>query len=467
MKKPLLVAAVLLASPPASGQVEPGDPAGTIHVRFEVDGEGVGRVSTGEQEGTLREVPLEPDNRFLLRPRTRATLLIDNPNPLLFEYALVKKDPVPTENAATIAALVKALGPLFPVPAASKSGLSASAVATPPSEEEKCGPSRLLKANGGPVVHLGDQCLGQFEEALDGVHDLAEDIPSFVRKSATNPRDSKEAALKRLDQIADEVLDGGLESLHAAKRACLSGQKVRVATAVGPGSEVDCWQGLRDYLDLVLDHEASLQSARKGLEAFRGAVAAIGVPIRLAPHVSYSATTTQPFDLTVSRATAYEKHLSRAELGAAGRVLGTYRFSFEPRERVRLRLQPGLVYGLVRVPEFKAVKQGEGLVVKETAQEYSKEELAAMLTVTPVSWAETAFAPHLQVGITPGKDRTAFYVGLGFTATRLSFGVGLVAREVPKLADGLVTGASLASPEELKTVNRFKTGLYFQVGLVP
>lgn len=456
MRNPLIVSLALAVSPAAFGQAEPAAPYDTVHVRFAVGGGGVGRIWTD----STREGPLDAVNSFLLRPRTRVRLRIENPNPLLFNYTLVKRDPVPTENAGTIAALAKLWGPLFPTPRTGEER------AFDRSQAGECQQSHTLTMRDKPVFGLQNACLRDFEEALVAVHELAESIPSLVKDSATDPAATRKRALEELDRVSDPALDSGLAAIREARHACFAFREVSVTTATGT-SEAQCWSELREYVALVLSYESELKVVRASLRAFRDAVVRIGEPIDLEPSVVYSAVSTQPLELTVTRAAAYEKLVPGADLGPAARVLGTYQFVFKPRERVRLRLLPALVYGLVRVPEFEAVKQGEGLTIRETAREYSKEELAAMLTVTPEAWADSAFAPHLQLGITPGKDKTAFYVGVGFAATRVSFGLGLLAREVPRLADGLAPGAPLSSPDELKTVNHFKTGLYFQLGLVP
>ena len=109
---------------------------------------------------------------------------------------------------------------------------------------------------------------------------------------------------------------------------------------------------------------------------------------------------------------------------------------------------------------------GSNLKIVEKTSDYTAYNVAAMLTMTPLAWAEPTFGGHVQLGVTPKKDEIALYLGAGIDLQQMiSIGIGVVAQQVQVLGPGLSVGQAVDSADALKTDRRFRLGPYLHLTL--
>jgi hypothetical protein len=126
-----------------------------------------------------------------------------------------------------------------------------------------------------------------------------------------------------------------------------------------------------------------------------------------------------------------------------------------------ISVAPAFVLLFAKNPTYRAEKVGDAFVIKADDPSIEGYNLAAMLTIRPKSWSEPTFGGQFQFGVSPTKDKLAFYGGAGFTVQSVfTVGAGVAWQQVNRLAGSLEEGQTIATADVLKTTTKFVPGLY-------
>ena len=163
----------------------------------------------------------------------------------------------------------------------------------------------------------------------------------------------------------------------------------------------------------------------------------------------------------VKPATRYDAFMTDGVKAKRTAMSGRYEFELKAYSPVALGFGPAFIVRFLRNPTFTAAKSGDHLVIQSKSEQATGYNVAAMLTMTPRAWREPTFGGQFQLGVSPEKDKLGLYAGAGISVQNvLTFGAGIVWQQVNRLADGLVVGQTIESPDALRTTTEFKPGFY-------
>jgi hypothetical protein len=142
---------------------------------------------------------------------------------------------------------------------------------------------------------------------------------------------------------------------------------------------------------------------------------------------------------------------------------GDFTFQIKPYNPAPVSFAPAFVLLFAKNPTYRAEKVGDAFVVKADDPSVEGYNLAAMMTIRPKAWREPTFGGQFQVGVSPTKDKLAFYGGAGITVQSVfTIGAGVAWQQV-KILDGLAEGDTIASADALKTKSDMVPGLYIHI----
>jgi len=278
--------------------------------------------------------------------------------------------------------------------------------------------------------------IGRTTGSLKQVEDLRAEVEGWnfadIEKTVND-------GYEKLDQVENEIqqalskapvfkfesIDSRLVALNAAR-----GQKYQVDKAIG----------------LVNEFIKTLNQVDK--------------PLQIGESISYDHTKDTTFKFSVTPIA------ERAKLAAAtGRTTGTFALVFKARSLAGLRFGAAAVYSFVKKPAFKTVAADGKFKIVEDDSEYSAQKVAAMLTIVPRSWSDPTFGGAIELGVNPGKDEVAFFLGGALRIQeRIHFGAGFTYQQVPVLK-GQKPGDLLDKAEDIKVGREFKGGAYLSLGI--
>jgi hypothetical protein len=284
----------------------------------------------------------------------------------------------------------------------------------------------------------------------------ADAASQFLNDVTTPPVADPPAALKAAIAAAGTrktAADTNLKNAENTKTAA-AGELAALRTSEGT-------QTLLQFLQSVTATEFAIREELRLLRKFAEDVSKVG-ELKILATTPYSIKN-QPGVLTVKANPTYEALMDAATRAARSQQIGEYPFELRPYQPARLRVGGAAVAGMfIKNPKFKAVKDGDAFAIKREDDDPVIFKVAAMLNITPRSWAEPTFGGYFQLGVTPDPDEVGFYFGTGIRAqTVFSFGGGLMIQQVRKLGEGLTLETRLDDPAKLKTDSEFKPGLYF------
>ena len=173
------------------------------------------------------------------------------------------------------------------------------------------------------------------------------------------------------------------------------------------------------------------------------------------------AVATEEITVTMEANKYWENYLDAGTKETRDGALKEFTISLEAYSPVVLSPGVSAILLFIENPTFKAVKSGDQYVIQSVDEEVTSYSLGAMLNITPRAWNEPTFGGSFQLGVSPTKDRIGFYAGAGVNVQQIfGFGAGVAWQQVDNLAEGLIVGQGIASPELLKTGTRFKPGFY-------
>lgn len=224
-------------------------------------------------------------------------------------------------------------------------------------------------------------------------------------------------------------------------------------------------QTIHGFVTLVAARQSRVESGLRDLLDFVADAAEVDEPRPLKCQDQQNCVyklNDQKVTVKIAKSTRYEAYLTDVAKRAREKGAGEYSFSFKAYSPVSISVAPAFVVLFVDNPTYKATKKGEEYVIESEGNgQTSTFNLAAMLTITPRSWAEPTFGGQFQLGVSPTKGKVGFYLGAGIHVQEVfTFGAGVALQQVTRLADGLSVGQTIANPEALKTESRYRTGLY-------
>jgi hypothetical protein len=407
-------------------------------------------------DSSKKESAWAASNNFTLRGGERVSLVLKDPNPLLFSLSTVTVSTATEES--------KAAGDFAKAVAAVLGGF-----------KNKGGGAAAACVIEGVDVGQAIRLLGDIDS-----HAAPENVTSLLRMSlsAGNSSTLKQAVVA---YDVDGLSRRGAElygKLPAVAAKCLSGSPLavedrRVACDLplfrknpldpkDPGACADPNPGtqtVREFVMTTLALQAHVDAATAFLRDLARDVAALDVPATLETR-PYSLER-QTVTVSVKPVARYEKFFDDGVRQSQKKLLGDHGVVLEPYRPVHVKLVPAFIIGFITNPTFSTVRNGSSFVITRTDSPATAYDVAAMLEITPDKWSEPTFGGHFQVGVSPKKDEVGLYVGAGITIERVvGLGAGFMWRQVHQLGPGLSEGQSLAGPELLKTETRFRPGWY-------
>lgn len=358
-------------------------------------------------------------NEILVPHDSDVTVVITNPNPILFTYEVkdFKQEQTASAEALddfgeTLKLLAGGLKQLVPG-AAEAAGLS---------DAPQCNPDGLT----------------QIKLTAKFVSDKAADVPTKIVTSLTDPVGVR-ADVGRW-KVADEQKK--FETAYSA----LSDEALQILAS--SDSSNDC-AGL---VALALAKVSDIREALAKLKRFEDLARKLDVPVELKTFtVDRSQFTT--FKLAVDKTDLFPKTLTTT------RFIGDVTIKVSPDEKVRVAPLAGAVYSWVESAEYAAVATGEKFKIQETDSDTTGFALEAGVEFAPRSWDFGGFDGVIQLGVAP-KDDLGIFLGLGLKTGKYSFGAGLAMHQVNVLSGGLSVGQEIATKDDLKTDKEFKSGPY-------
>lgn len=208
------------------------------------------------------------------------------------------------------------------------------------------------------------------------------------------------------------------------------------------------------YLSLgfILPYEHDTRGALKEIQEFKRGVKKSAEPLEIGT-VNYSALR-HGDTFTVKLAPDPPNGLK------SQRAVRDYSIEFQPYSGFDIEPAGSLVYSFVEKKSFTAVADGSKFKIQETKTDYNGVQLAAMMTISPRSWAVSDNHALFELGVKP-SDHVGLYGGVGFKfSTYFSIGGGVAFEQVDKLKTGLAVGGQIDKVDDLKTEKRFTSGLY-------
>jgi hypothetical protein len=441
MKGPRLLIAALLVAPPLGG-ADREDRSDVLEITHRVV------PATIQSRLSGRVSSLDELNRFSARDGETIAIVIRDPNPFLFVYtsAVTLEE---TEQFKTASALGKVLAE-----AMTSLGMKGAPVG---------GAAPIARTIDGLAV----------DEFRQDLADLADRTSKSTLSGLIDQTTGTEAELARARQTiatwGSERLEDRLISSYrtfaAIARKCLASPPLPLLNEAGGAVKCtdrvasDLTMSIESFVSLALSLQPSVNEARTLLSSFVTDLKRVNDPLELVRQ-PYSLQR-QIVQIVIAAQPRYLDLLSPRAKSYQGRLLRTTKVALSPYSPVRFSLAPAVVLAFIRDPTYTTVRDGNEFVITETDPDHSTYTVAAMLNIQPRAWSEPSFGGYFQVGVSPRKDATGFYLGGGIHLQGIvSIGGGFAYQQVTRLINGQVPNGRLAGPELLKAAPVFRPGGY-------
>ncbi len=373
------------------------------------------------------------------------SIVIGDQNPLLYTYT---KEIVTTDTAdftaassfaATLAQLVTGLAPTPTTPLGGEAAPEAAA-------EDPCAPHQTAIAEANGVF-------AAVESDVENVRQALEDIPRLLVASA-----STDTVI--IGQAKQDVASWGLDAMRKRLNAGWPEIEKSLDKLSDLAPSNDCVrdasiEGLR-----LQTRRASTDTGLAKLAEFAPLMAKVDTALNLAS-VSFTPNSVQTvtIKIAVNSANATVAKSVKAKALDVNVVVSPY-------APIRLGYGGAVVYSFVDDPSFSTEKVDDGFRIVESSgdDDFVGQKVAAMLTLAPRAWERGTLSGEINIGINPEDDAVGIFLGGGIRFSSVfSFGIGLTFQEVRKLGAGLVPGAILTSPDELKLDTEFETGFFLAI----
>lgn len=412
-----------------------------------------GLVRNQTYKADWRDITLEPEMGIQLRSREVLTVIIQDPNPLLFTYTWNGVTEAPTQDYQHGLKFAEVLGNLATTLQGAEAAARVAKASPGPRAPTLSGINdqiKLILDNAG----LSPTSLADFQQDVKDLSDRLSLIPSLIDQSAGD-----RAAVGRVKSTVAGWDLGAVESRirQTLKNVNRAENQLLQITAGHDKQELIAFDARLLTVLLAKDRETEIDTSLITLKNFAKDVNRIDVPLTLGTF-AYSPDLRRTATFTIQPVEANAQAAIRSK-----RLTGAYAFDATPFSPVQVGFGAAAVYSFVEKPEFavETVEDELRIVRKDDGKEYTAQSVAAMLTLTPRAWSDPTFGGHFQIGINPSSDELALYLGAALRIQKyLHFGLGWTFQEVPKLADGLSLSRPLTAASEFKTDTEFKSGFY-------
>jgi len=410
---------------------------------------------------------------------------IENPNPVFFRYVWKKSAVTDSENYQAAAAFAGALGTLLEnlggvTKADEAKKLAANAVVGAGSTsstvtkslnalesraiDDKLAAETLRKARQDPLVRsrqLVEQALSKadIDNSVKFLQDLLGDLKRLEECLKAMGKDL--ASLAAGSRPKPDEFCGNEDVVDLQKRLIDAFAKIDKGQAAFLELAAAGEPGLADEPFFIgstllqLRRLTILDGAGK-VAAFRKALVDMQKALDLGS-VQYNSKLDQVWSLNIERVDANATGSVHAK-----QISGDFSIRFVPYSPVKLGVGAAIIYSFVGNEKYgtKEVEGGFEIIEEPDQEQYQAEGIAAVLTITPRGWTDQTFGGFFEIGVQP-TDRLGLLAGAGITLYDLaSFGAGVAFQQVDVLGPGLEIGGKVASESDLKTVRRFKAGVY-------
>jgi hypothetical protein len=441
----ILIGVASLSQSLAAAETDSRDGVLEIHHRD-------GRIINKSFKSEITAPQLVQQQTYRLRPKERLSVVVVDPNPLLYTYSWGGLTAADTADYKTATDFAKSLDPLISA-FAPKTVTGRSLPLTPVTVAPEV--ASALKAIGIPNEK---DFLNNFLAHYSAVENLVDAIPSLMVKACGTPAEASEAKTAvrgstwDLDATA-KIIKKDFDLLKLGRGALLK------LVATEPAKVANDLFYIAS--NLFADRESEITAALGTLSTFKKDVMAVDEPITLSPEaIAYSFSKDQTVTFSIGR-----RDQVQVPKEATARITGKYTIVISPLYPVRLGIGAAAVYSFAPNNTYKAVNDGTQLVVirDPSTPQYEAFNLAAVLTITPRKWDDPSFGGYFQLGVQP-KDRVGLFFGLAVRVMGLfDFGGGFTLQQVDQLAGGLVEGGAISSASSIVTSRVWKSSGYLHV----
>lgn len=459
---------------------------------------------TRGEQNELRN-KLEASNSYLLSSGESVSVVVQDPNPLIFTYDWTKKPGEETtdfKNAKAFAAVLKSFGTTLEglVPEATEeAGDVDENIAA---DAEDAGARVLVIApNSARVLDLTGMSKKERRKTLASF--LREELgitPAFLSAASKRLKDLGDY-LDDFDKIALASVAESAETFEAEKDRAATILKSVVAArqdlqtiknyhlrlATGDIAEILKKAGLTledvdsssfspDDVNATLrtlaisSEQEDLKKSIDAAEDLANRVKKVNEPLFLG-ELAFNATQTDPALLKVGTTESFDDLPAKARqtiLKASGAQAGEFAFIAAPYSPVTFGMGPTMIYSFTERPKYETRAEGDKFRIVRTDEgdDLAGFDIGAMLTLTPTAWRNEIFEPQIQIGIAPGDENVGIFGGVGFVLYRnVTLGGGIAYERVEELVPGLRERDLLNAADELKTSEQFKTGFYLNLSV--
>jgi hypothetical protein len=370
------------------------------------------RALTGNAEQDSFDVPHSSD----------VTIVLTNPNPLLYKYEVRDKSQTPLASFTALKTFGESVAKLQETLGGLAGGVRGGTESAPPTAADRaaasrpaCGASTKL----GTIAVSVKKNLGEIKGLLIKSEADPNELQKDTNWKLANLRAEYNTTAAALHQGAADVLATTSDDLVVCKA------NVALALALLPV--------IGEGLEKLEDFEKLAKTAGKD---------------RVLDTVAIDRMNSNKFTIHIER-----NDDNWPEGLKPTRFIGDRSVSIAPYEAIPVSLAPMMVYS--------RVEDGTDFVIEQTKTEVTGLDLAASLLFAPRALDFTTFDLVFQVGVSPQKD-LGFFIGPGFEVRDMfTIGAGLAYQRVNELAGDLTPGQHIATEDALKIDKAFRSGVYF------
>lgn len=221
---------------------------------------------------------------------------------------------------------------------------------------------------------------------------------------------------------------------------------------------------IESYVALAMAIRGQVTDSAKVVTGFSADVAKLHNGEEVAA-VTYLPQDDQKIAIKIVASDIYKAFLQDEAKGKRDRAVKSFVITVSPYAAAGWSLGAAVVVPVISNPTFTTKKVGDKFVIHSTEGDSQPYQIAAMLGIEPREWRQQIFAVGFQIGVSPAKERIAFYVGPHVRLYAVSIGGGLLLQRTASLDDGLFVGKTLDAESDLKTNTRLRPGGYVQASV--
>jgi hypothetical protein len=234
-----------------------------------------------------------------------------------------------------------------------------------------------------------------------------------------------------------------------------------------PGAVITTGSGgntIQTYTQSALLLRSDVLDSAKVVAGFAADVAKLRDPLEVA-NVGYLPNEDQHILVKIAASDVYKSFLDDETKVKRDGAVRTFTVTASPYSAAGWSLGAAVIVPVIDDPTFTAERSGDRFIIRSEAGGSQPYQIAAMLSVEPRPWRDQVFGFGFQVGVSPAKERVAFYAGPHFRLYAVTLGGGLLLQRTNRLDNGLSVGQQIAAESDLKIDTRLRPGGYIQASM--